>query len=94
MNEAELPKAEQAELRRLNGKHRDIRRDGNAVLERLAVKEELARRRQAFVDAHGLSCFKCGQTVGDWAAGGKNEWGKLWVICSTCVRKPRTKGAA
>jgi hypothetical protein len=89
-----MTKDEQAEVKRLGGKHRDIRAGGSAVLERQAVREELQRRRQEFVDLHGLSCFKCGATLSDWAAGGKNQWGKFWVLCTTCVRKPRMKGAA
>jgi hypothetical protein len=81
-----LTKDETSELRRLNGKHRDIRKHGAEVLAALAVKKELQERRQAFVDKHGLACFKCGGTVCEWAAGDK---GGRWVICMSCVRKPR-----
>jgi hypothetical protein len=85
----DLTTAEEHEVRRLNGKHRDIRVDGAEVLQRAAVKKELQDRRQEFVTRHGLSCFRCGATVAEWVAGGKNQWGKYWTICSTCVRKPK-----
>ena len=85
----DLDAAEVKELRRLNGKHRDIREHGADVLAKQLEKDELQIRRQAFVSRYQLSCFLCGATAAEWAAGGKNQWNKLWVICATCVRKPK-----
>jgi hypothetical protein len=82
-----------ADVDRIERRYGALTRDPAGFLEREAVKKELQKRRQAFVDTHGLSCFKCGGTVCEWAAGGPRGSG-YWVICSTCVRKPRTKGAA
>jgi len=86
---ADLPKDEQREIRRLFGKHREIARWGAKVLERIRERDELQQRRQQWVTKHSLSCFKCGSTWNDWAAGG-NTNGRLWVVCTRCVREPRS----
>jgi len=83
-----MTKAEQKEVSRLCSRHRDIRVNGSAALEKLAVREALQERRQAFVDLHGLKCFKCGGTHCEWVAGGKRNGG-FWVLCQPCVRKPK-----
>ncbi len=40
--------------------------------------------RAAFVDKHGLSCFKCGADKAEWAKTGISERG-AWAICVHCV---------
>lgn len=87
---AELSSTEQAEVKRLNGKHRDIRQEGAFVLERMAVRKALQERRQRFVDEHGLSCFRCGGSgISGWAKCGGGNKRRAWAICNTCVRGPK-----
>jgi hypothetical protein len=38
----------------------------------------------AFVEKHGLACFKCGATKAEWAKTGISDRGP-WAICTTCV---------
>ncbi len=83
-----LSKAETNELRRLNGKHRDIRIAGAAVLERQAEKKERQDVMTAFVSAHSIGCFKCGATSTDWAKTGSSLRGP-WCLCLNCVRNRR-----
>jgi hypothetical protein len=40
--------------------------------------------RAAFVDKHGLRCFKCGAEKAEWAKTGLSERG-AWAICVQCV---------
>lgn len=79
--------AEEKLAKRLARDHREIRLHGAKASELLAEREALRVRRNEWVVRHGLSCFKCGTKFGEWAAGGKNAWGKLWVICNRCVRE-------
>jgi len=86
----DLSKDEQREIRRLFGKHREIAKWGAQVLERIREKDELQERRQQWVTKHSLSCFKCGSTWNDWAAGGVKN-GRKWCICSRWVREKRNR---
>ena len=85
----DLTKTEEKELRRLMAKHKDLVKYGSEVLKHEADKKILQEKQQAWVTKHGLSCFRCGATVSEWAKGGVNERGRAWVICKTCVRKPK-----
>jgi hypothetical protein len=84
----DLTKAEQAEVRRLNGRHRDIRLNGAGALEAVRKREDLQRRRQEWVAKYGLACFGCGATVTEWAKLGVTN-GRRWCVCKTCVRRPK-----
>lgn len=78
--------AEEKLAKRLARDHREIRVHGAKAQEKLDEQAALKEKRAAWVIRHGLSCFKCGTQFGEWAAGGRNQWGKLWVICTRCVR--------
>ena len=86
-----LTKAENAELRYLSVRHRDIRMLGAGALDALAEKHERQMRLQAFVAQHGIVCFKCGRPAEEWAKTGMHGQ-RPWAICLLCVRQK--KGAA
>jgi hypothetical protein len=54
---------------------------GPAAARRRSTKE---MARAAFVDKHGLCCFKCGTEKAEWAKTGISERG-AWAICVHCV---------
>ena len=47
---------------------------------------------QAFALKHGLACFACRQTSGDYAKSGSNARGP-WIICVPCVEKRQAEQA-
>jgi len=85
-----MTKAEQKEVSRLCSRHRDIRVNGAAALgqmnERAAAKTERQLRLKAFVQDHGITCFKCNLATGDWAKTGVTN-GRPWAICLSCVKR-------
>lgn len=86
---ADLPETDQREIRRLEKRHRLIRLHGAHAAELYAREEALREEREAWVERHGLSCFKCGSRFGKWVKGGRSRDGKLWVVCDRCVRETR-----
>ena len=58
------------------------------ILKKVAKWERQdARRaeREAFVNTHGLACFKCGTRMNEWAAARMGEFGP-WALCVRCHR--------
>ena len=39
-----------------------------------------------FTQRHGIGCFKCGCTDGEWAKTGHTDRGP-WAICGECVKR-------
>ena len=76
----------EAEIERLARKHSDIVNHGAGAMERHAAKVERQLQLSAFVLEHGVSCFKCGTRLNQWAKTGITN-GRAWAICVPCVRK-------
>lgn len=87
-----LTKAEQKKLDQLMNRNRDIVLYGEGAVKREAAKRKRQMQLQEFVAHHGISCFKCGATLTDWAKTGIAKRRGAWAICTRCVRVP--KGAA
>lgn len=55
---------------------------------RAAVRQQAARQAalDAFVEEHGIGCFKCGVEKAEWAKTGISKRG-AWAICVRCVAR-------
>lgn len=73
------------EIERLERRHADIWKLGDAAPDREAARVERQLRMKAFVSQHGITCFKCGTAHHDWAKTGMSGR-RPWAICLQCVR--------
>lgn len=76
---------EKAKERERAGEAKASSRPGPSSAKRRATAE---MARTAFVEKHGISCFKCGATKAEWAKTGISKRG-AWAICVDCVQKGR-----
>lgn len=87
---AEMSKSEQSTVADL------AKRFPDGWEQREAAKIERQLHLGAFVERHGIACFKCRSRLNDWAKTGITN-GRPWAICQPCVqkkRRPPAKGTA